>query len=103
MGQSTWGSYKKIANVVMGEPSADFKKAVHSKLLKEKQEKANAEWKTKQEEKLKKKRSEARQKQLAEMRKKAEEQRKKAEEEKKAKVAEALRKKAEEKGLVKSK
>merc|ERR1712072_751957 len=82
-------AYKKIATVVMGEPNAAYKKVVHSRILKEKKEKAETEWKAKKQEKERKKQLEARQKQLADMRKKAEVQRKKAEEEKKAKAAEA--------------
>merc|ERR1711871_198329 len=60
-------SYKKVANVVMGEPNAEYKEVVHSRILQEKKEKAEAEWKAKKQEKERKKQLEARQKQLAEM------------------------------------
>merc|ERR1712146_95184 len=73
--------YKKVARVVMGEPNDDYKKVVQSQILKEKKDKAEAEWKAKKAEKERKK-------QLADMRKKAEEKRKAAEAEKKAKAAE---------------
>merc|ERR1711862_944792 len=36
--------YKKVAQVIMGEPSKDFKSIVHNKILKEKQTKADSEW-----------------------------------------------------------
>merc|ERR1712159_831347 len=60
-------SYKKVANIVMGEPNAEYKKVVHSVILKEKTEKAKAEWKAKVQEKERKKQLAARQKQLADM------------------------------------
>merc|ERR1711896_26068 len=90
-------SYKKVPNVVMGEPDGDFKKVVHARILKEKKEKAAQEWKSKKQEKERKKQLEERQKQLAQMRKKAEEQRKKAEAEKKKKAEEKKKKEEEEK------
>jgi hypothetical protein len=89
-------SYKKVARVVMGEPNDDYKKRVHAKILKEKQAKAEQEWKTRKAEKERKKQVALRQKQLNDMRKAAEEKKKKAEEEKKAKAAEEAKKKAEE-------
>jgi len=82
-------AYKKTAYVVMGEPSDAYKKIIHGRILKDKKEKADNEWKTKKD-------REARLKQLADMRKRTEEKKKKAEEEKKAKE-EANKKKAEEK------
>lgn len=88
-------AYKKVAHVVMGEPSATYKKVVQSRILKDKQEKAVSEWKARKAEKTRKKQLELRQKQLADMRKKAEEARKKAAEEKKKK-AEEVKKKVEE-------
>lgn len=92
-------AYKKIANVVMGEPSDAYKKIVHARILKEKKDKAETEWKAKKQERDRKKQLEARQKQLADMRKKAEDQKKKAEEDKaKKKAEEEAKKKAEEDG-----
>jgi len=85
--------YKKVARVVMGEPDQEFKDVVHSRILKEKKEKAEADAKAKKAEKERKKQLATRQKQLAEMRKKADEQRKKAEAEKKAKAEAAKREK----------
>merc|ERR1719210_1166803 len=89
--------FKRIAHVVMGEPNEAYKQKQLDKLLNEKQEKANAEWKAKKAEEERKKQVEARQKQLAEMRKKAEEQRKKAVEEAKRKREEEAKKKEAEK------
>merc|ERR1712050_101316 len=82
--------FKKIAHVVMGEPTAEYKKLELEKTLKEKQEKADAAWHAKKAEKERKKQIAERQKQLAEAKKKFEEERKKkAEEEKKKKAEEA--------------
>merc|ERR1712187_1027527 len=72
-------NFKKIAHVVMGEPSAAYKKLVQQKLLEEKQAKADAEWKVKKLEKERKKQIDKRQKQFAEMQKKALEAKQKAE------------------------
>jgi len=88
-------SYKRVAHVVMGEPDDAFKKVVHSKILKEKKEKAETEWKAKKVEVEKKIQLAARHKQLADMRKKAEKAKKKAEAEKKKKIEEATKKKKE--------
>merc|ERR1712232_302389 len=88
--------YKKVAHVCMGEPTADYKKVVHERILKRKQDKALHEWKGRRAEKERKKAAAARTKQLAIMRQKAEEQRKKAEAERKAKLEEAAKKKKEE-------
>jgi hypothetical protein len=41
------GCYKKVANVVIGEPSKEYKKMVQDKLLKEKQATADVAWKAK--------------------------------------------------------
>merc|ERR1712110_832577 len=87
--------FKKVAHVVMGEPAKEYKEKQLEKLLQEKQEKADLEWKAKKAEEERKKQVEARQKQLVEMRKKAEEQRKKAAEDAKKK-ADEMKKKAEE-------
>jgi len=47
--------YKKVAMVVMGEPTADFKDKAHQVLLNAKQEKLETEWKQRQLEKSRKK------------------------------------------------
>merc|ERR1711904_371131 len=88
-------AYKKVAKIVMGEPNDEYKKVVHARILKEKKEKAETEWKAKKAEKERKKALAAKQKQLADMRKKAEEQRKKAEAEKKKEEEEKKKKEAE--------
>merc|ERR1712070_686063 len=84
--------YKKIAHVVMGEPNDAYKRVVHSRILKEKQDTAVAAWKKNKEEKQKKKQQEKRQREIAEMRRKAEESKKKAEAERKKKADEAKKK-----------
>merc|ERR1711979_27265 len=82
--------FRKVAHVVMGEPSAEYKKMELEKMLKEKQDKSDAAWHAKKAEKERKKQIAERQKQLAEAKKKFEEERKKkAEEEKKKKAEEA--------------
>merc|ERR1712113_721887 len=73
--------FKKVAHVVMGEPSAEFKSMELEKMLVEKQEKADKDWKVKKAEKERKKQIAERQKQLAEAKKKFEEERKKKAEE----------------------
>jgi len=85
--------YKKIAKVVMGEPDKEFKDKVQSKLLKEKQERCDAEWKNKKAEQDRRKEIAARQKEAVQKRKEAEKAAQEAE-----KAAEAARKKAEEEG-----
>jgi len=89
--------FKKVAQVVIGEPNDAYKAVQQDRLLKEKQEKADTEWKAKKAEEERKKQVEMRQKQLQEMRQKADEARKKAAEESKRKREEAEKKKAEEK------
>merc|ERR1712066_28282 len=70
--------YKKIAHVVMGEPKKEFKALTQKKILKEKQERSDADWKIRKAEKERKKQMEQRQKELEEQRQKElEEQRKK--------------------------
>merc|ERR1712196_435878 len=86
-------AYKKVARVIMGEPKDDFKKAIHSRILKEKQAKAEGEWKQRKAEKERKKAVAARQKQLEQMKKVAEEKKKAAAEAAK-KAAEEAKKKA---------
>jgi len=89
--------YKRVAHVVMGEPSSEYKAMQHEKMLKDKQDKLDVEFKAKKAEKERKKQMELRQKQLMDMRKKAEESRKKAAEEAKKKAEEAKKKAEEEK------
>jgi hypothetical protein len=43
--------YKKVAHVVVGEPNAEYKKRVHSRILKEKKETVEAAWKEKKQNK----------------------------------------------------
>merc|ERR1712187_8348 len=73
--------FKRIAKVVMGEPSSDYKKIVHAELLAEKQRSADAEWKRKKVEQERKR---------AIAKKKAEE-----EEKRKARIEEAKKRKEE--------
>merc|ERR1712061_440357 len=82
--------FRRVAHVVMGEPSADYKKLELEEMLKDKQDKSDAAWHAKKAEKERKKQIAERQKQLADAKKKFEEERKKkAEEEKKKKAEEA--------------
>merc|ERR1712060_856693 len=67
--------FKKVATVVMGTPSEEYKELRLERLLKAKQDKADEEWKVKKAEARRKKDVAVRQKHLADMRKKAEEQR----------------------------
>merc|ERR1712060_14410 len=87
--------FKRVAQVVMGEPTENYKKMQIGKLLHEKQEKADMEWRAKKADEERKRQVEVRQKQLQEMRKKADEQRKKAAEDAKKKADEAKAKTAE--------
>jgi len=89
--------FKKVASVVMGEPSEEYKHGQLEKRLQEKQAKADAEWKQKKAEEERKRQVEQRQKQLAEMRRKADEARKKAAEEARKKREEELKKREAEK------
>jgi len=73
--------FRKVAHVVMGEPSTDFKKLELDKMLKEKQQKSDALWQAKKVEKERKKVIADRQKQIAEAKKKFEEEKKKKAEE----------------------
>lgn len=81
----TSSKFKRIAQVVMGEPTKDFKTMVQTKILEEKQAKAEAEWKQRKLDREKKKAFEKRKQEAAEKHKMALEARKKAEEERKAK------------------
>merc|ERR1711988_1535066 len=82
-------AFKRVAKVVMGEPKAGFKTLVKDKLLKDKQVKAEREWKNKQEEKARKKAAEQRKKEAEKKKAEEAEKRKKAEEERKQKAEEA--------------
>jgi len=63
--------FRRVAQVIMGEPADEFKAKVRAALLEEKQEKLDAEWKQKQAERERKRQIEQRQKQLIEQRKAA--------------------------------
>jgi len=84
--------FRKVAHVVMGEPSEEHKKKVRSILLKAKQERANTDWRLKKAEKERKKQMVKRQKEQAEIRKQAEEKRKLLVEEAKKKAEDAKKK-----------
>merc|ERR1711968_84365 len=73
--------YKKVAQVVMGQPNKDFKDMVQSKLLKEKQEKVSADWKREQERKAKERQRRKEEKEREARRKERDAQEKKAREE----------------------
>jgi len=89
-------AYKRVAHVVMGEPSAEYRTAQRELILKAKQEKVNAEWNAKRAEKERKKQIELRQKQLDDMRKKAEDNRRKVAKDVKKKVEDVKRRSEEE-------
>merc|ERR1712187_308163 len=57
-------TFKRIASVQMGEPSAEYKQLQQKVVLKAKQDKANSEWRAKRQEKDRKKQIDVRQKQL---------------------------------------
>merc|ERR1712050_749887 len=59
--------FKKIAHVVMGDPSKDFKARVHKKLLEEKQVKVEQEWRIKKNAKELKRKTALENKKLMEM------------------------------------
>merc|ERR1712066_1159282 len=82
--------FKRTAKVVMGKPSADFKKKVLEKVLEAKKTKVIQEWKKQKAEKEKKKAAVKRAKELAELQKKQQ-----AEAEAKKKAAEEAKKAAE--------
>merc|ERR1712238_505124 len=90
--------FKKVANIVMGEPSTEYKKTQQAKMLQEKQAKSDAAWKQAKAEKKRKKEAEKRAKQFAEGKKKAEEAAKeRAETEAKKKADAEAKKKGEDK------
>lgn len=87
--------YTKVAAVVMGEPSDDFKSRVQTKLLETKQADADKKWKALKAEEKRKKMLEKRKKEQEKAKKKADKARKKAVEERR-KMLEEAKKKAEE-------
>jgi len=89
--------YKKVAKVIMGEPGKEFKTMVQSKLLKEKQAKADASWKQKKIEAAKKKEQAKKQKEAEKRKKEAEAKRKAAAEAKKKEEEEKKKQKEEKK------
>merc|ERR1711948_59668 len=86
--------FKKIAKVMMGEPKSDYKARVHVDVLKDKQQKSDAEWRKKKAEKERKKAAIKRQKELEARKAAAAEEAKKRKEGEEAKEGE---KKEEEK------
>merc|ERR1719410_2426931 len=88
--------FKKIANVLMGEPTADFKKRTNELVLNQKQANADIQFRAKKIEEKRKRDAERRTREMERARKKAEKERKKAERELKKKM-EAAKKAAEEK------
>jgi len=90
--------YKKVARVIMGEPTKEFKAKVHNKLLKDKQAKSDHEFKRKQADALRKKQVEKKQKEIAKARKEAEKKRQAAIAEKKKKEEEAKKAKEAKEG-----
>merc|ERR1712151_1401698 len=76
-GLGRWGSFKRTAAVMLGEPPAHLKKRAQALMLKQKREASDAEFKIKQTEEKRKKLLEKRQKQLEKDRKKALKQQKK--------------------------
>merc|ERR1712060_979251 len=63
--------FKRVAHVVMGEPSKEYQERVQGKLLDEKQAKLDNDWKIQKIEKERKKAMEERQRLVAEQQKKA--------------------------------
>eukprot|EP00933_Yihiella_yeosuensis_P072094 TRINITY_DN8038_c0_g2_i2.p1 TRINITY_DN8038_c0_g2~~TRINITY_DN8038_c0_g2_i2.p1 ORF type:complete len:463 (+),score=119.39 TRINITY_DN8038_c0_g2_i2:63-1451(+) len=91
--------FKKVAQVVIGEPKEEFKKKVHARLLEEKQAKSDMEWRAKKSEKDKIKQVKKRQKEIARQQKEAAAKRQKmAEEFKKKQEAELAKKKGRGRG-----
>merc|ERR1712136_90284 len=86
-------SYTKVAHVVMGEPTSDYKQITLEKLLMEKQVKSDSEWKANRLREERRKQIEAKQRQIEENRRKVEEDRKKSVESVKKKVEEEIRRK----------
>merc|ERR1712217_547852 len=87
--------FRRVAQVVMGEPPAEYKAKVQDKILADKKATAEAEWKKKKAEKERKKQLEEQRRKIDEERKKRVEAAKKAKEAKEA--AEKAAKEAAEK------
>eukprot|EP00927_Polykrikos_kofoidii_P065901 TRINITY_DN615_c0_g5_i1.p1 TRINITY_DN615_c0_g5~~TRINITY_DN615_c0_g5_i1.p1 ORF type:complete len:1042 (-),score=181.47 TRINITY_DN615_c0_g5_i1:74-3022(-) len=81
--------YRKVANILMGEPAKDFKEAVKKRALKEKQRQSDADWKARKLVEKQKRVLERRTKELERERRKHEKQAKKS-------AAEATKKEQEE-------
>jgi len=79
--------FKKTAQVIVGDPSLDFKRKTNEMVLKAKQDQSDAEFKAKKAEEMRKKLMEKRAKELEKAKKKAEKERKKQEKEIKKKMA----------------
>merc|ERR1711924_128425 len=105
---SSFTGFKKVAMVVCGEPNAPFKKITQAAVLKDKQAKADIEFKKKLDEEKRKKLAERKVRQETKWKKKEEKKKKKEEEikkkeaaaaaeERKKKLAEVLKKREEEK------
>merc|ERR1712039_296469 len=77
--------FKRVAQVVMGEPKKDFKEKVHAKLVQQKQLQEDEAWKVRKIEHEKKKAEKARKKLVEQKRKEMVEAHKKAAEENKRK------------------
>merc|ERR1712039_234230 len=93
----TMPHFKKIAKVMMGEPKSDYKARVHVDVLKDKQQKSDAEWRKKKAEKERKKAAaEAKRKELLEKKKAAEEAKKKEAEDKKKEAEDKKKEEAKE-------
>jgi len=70
-------TFKRVGTVIVGEPTAEFKKRTAELFLKQKQEQADAEFRQKKAEEKRKKLQEKRQKQIEKAKKKAEKEKKK--------------------------
>eukprot|EP00927_Polykrikos_kofoidii_P071496 TRINITY_DN67757_c0_g1_i1.p1 TRINITY_DN67757_c0_g1~~TRINITY_DN67757_c0_g1_i1.p1 ORF type:complete len:896 (+),score=179.87 TRINITY_DN67757_c0_g1_i1:211-2688(+) len=81
-------AFKKVAHIIVGEPTLDFKEHTKTLLLKDKQDAAELAFKVKKDEALKQKLVAKRRKELERARKKMEKERLKGEEEKKRKLDE---------------
>uniref|UniRef100_A0A7S1RDC4 B30.2/SPRY domain-containing protein n=1 Tax=Alexandrium catenella TaxID=2925 RepID=A0A7S1RDC4_ALECA len=86
-------SFKKTAQVIVGEPTADFKKKTHEQVLKQKQEQSDAEFRAKKAEAKRKKIIAQKQKKLEKEKRRAEKLAKKKQEALRKKIEEDKRKK----------
>merc|ERR1712217_567569 len=85
--------FNKIAKVMMGEPKQEYKERVHERVLKDKQQKADADWRRQKAEKTRKKEAAKREKELKAKKEKAAEDLKKRKEDNEKKKQELLDKK----------